>query len=470
MTTEHTTLHIRPITTQHDDSVRDDSRARRDRSAATRRGHHVRVASVTRMPSAVLAIALVALFAGGACSRDETGPPPVHDHAAMSSGAVAPPAPERAADASTLHAEHADHAANADEQEISHYTCSMHPSVHEPKPGKCPICGMTLVPVKKSEATSGDVQIEDKRAAAVGIRFAVAERGSLRVSIRAPGRVVPAESELTDVALAVGGFVRELRVKAVGERVAAGDLLLTLYGPELVAAQAELIRSTRSGGALADAAHARLRRLGIAAIDVEAIARRGVALEAVPVRAPISGFIIEKNVVEGGAVAPGERLLRIAASQRMWIEAELFAPELASVTPGAAGTVRLDDGGPPLDATVSFVSPVLSAQTRTGLVRLALNNAEGRLRPEGWAEVEIASMRSEHTLVPVDAVVHSGVRRIVFVAGAAGRFSPRDVTTGASDRERVELLSGVEAGERVVASGTFLIAAESRLRSGLANR
>lgn len=416
---------------------------------------------------ALLSTALAILLTGAACSRDEATAPPAHDHAAMSRGATAPAAEISGGAGETLHS---DHAANSDEEDISHWTCSMHPSVHEQKPGKCPICGMTLIPVKKTAGTSGEFPLDDAHAAAAGIRFGVAERGQLRMSIRAPGRVVPAESELTDVALAVGGFVRALNVPAVGERVTAGERLFSLYGPELVAAQAELIRSARSGGVLADTARARMRRLGIAASDVDDIARRADPLEAVPVRAPFSGFVIEKNIVEGGAVAPNERLVRIAASQRMWIEAELFAPELASVTAGASGTVRLDDGGPLLDATVSFVSPMMSAQTRTGRVRLAIDNDAGRLRPEGWAVVEITHVRPEHLLVPVDAVVHSGERRIVFVAREGGRISPREIQTGASDRERIEVLSGIEAGERVVASGTFLVASESRLRSAFLNR
>lgn len=397
-----------------------------------------------------------------ACSRDEMTAPPAHDHAAMSrESAPAPAAGEPAASTTP-----------SPDDAISHWTCPMHPSVHEADPGKCPICGMQLVPVTKREAQSGEVRLDDSQREHAGIRLTPAETGQLRLAVRALGRVVPDESGLSDVTSRVAGFVGRVHVRTASEPVRAGDVVATLFAPELIAAQSELQQSLRAGergSALADAARARLRRLGVAEVDLLAIERAAAPLEQVPVRAPTSGFVVAKDVVDGAPVEPGARLLRIAPSERLWIEAEVFESELALVANGATARVTLPgSSAPPLEARVSFVSPVLSAETRTGRVRLELPNDAGRLRSEGWAEVSIDVARAARVLVPSTAVLYTGPRRIVFVELDDGRLSPREVTVLASDGERTEIASGLAVGEQVVSSGVFLVAAESRLRATLA--
>lgn len=407
------------------------------------------------------------------CSEDTAlGPPPAHDHAAA--GHVVPP-PDDAGSGSTAAPEDhaaAGHAAASDDDAISHWTCPMHPSVHEAHPGACPICGMQLVPVTKREARSAEIRIDDGARVQAGIRLVAAESGRLQLAVRAPGRVVPDESGLADVTARVAGFVGRVHVRAMGESVREGDVVATLFAPELVAAQSELQQSAREGArgtGLAAAARARLQRLGVADVDVRAIERAGAPLEQVPVRAPTAGFVTSRDVVDGAPVEPGTRLLRIAPSRRLWVEAEVFEPELALVAAGATAHVRLPGAEEaPLDGRVSFVSPVISPESRTGRVRIELANDAGRLRSEGWAEVRIDVARGEHVLVPVAAVLYTGERRIVFVEPAPGRLAPRDVTIGASDGERTEITSGLAPGERVVASGVFLVAAESRLRAATA--
>lgn len=364
--------------------------------------------------------------------------------------------------------------------EISHYTCPMHPSVHEAHPGSCPICGMDLVPVLTSEAKDGVVRVDPARLQEIGVRFATVERSALRNVIRASGTVTWDETKLVDVSLKVGGFVRDLYADALGEPVVAGEPLFSVYSPELYAAQVEYLEALRAQTAargtslpgradgLLRAARTRLRLWDLADADVAALVARGAPLEAVPVRARASGFLVEKNVVAGGAIVAGERLFRIAPLDRVWVDAQVFESDAPLVAVGQKARLHAPtlpaDG---LDGSVSYLYPVLDPGTRTVRARLALANAELALRPGMWVEVELESDLGPRLHVPVSAVIYAGPRRVVFVDRGEGRLEPRTVETGVVTDDAIEIRSGLEEGERVVASGNFLIAAESRLKSAL---
>jgi Cu(I)/Ag(I) efflux system membrane fusion protein len=216
------------------------------------------------------------------------------------------------------------------------------------------------------------------------------------------------------------------------------------------------------------AARTRLRLWDLADADVAALVARGAPLEAVPVRARASGFLVEKNVVAGGAIVAGERLFRIAPLDRVWVDAQVFESDAPLVAVGQKARLHAPtlpaDG---LDGSVSYLYPVLDPGTRTVRARLALANAELALRPGMWVEVELESDLGPRLHVPVSAVIYAGPRRVVFVDRGEGRLEPRTVETGVVTDDAIEIRSGLEEGERVVASGNFLIAAESRLKSAL---
>ena len=352
---------------------------------------------------------------------------------------------------------------------ISHYTCPMHPSVHETHPGKCPICGMDLVPITQSEAQTGAVRVDPQRLQKIGVRFAVAARSPLVRSVRALGRVTWDESRLVDVTLKVRGFVRDLRAAALGARVTQGETLFSVYSPELYAAQTEYLLARASGNqAVLGAARARLRLWDVGERDIAALELRGTALETLPVRSPASGVLVEKNVVEGTAFEPGMRLFRIAPLDRVWIEAEVYASDLPLVSVGQSATISAPYlPGRALEARVASVLPSLASESRTLRLRLEVANGDLALRPEMFVDVALRTDLGERLLVPTSAVIVSGERRIVFVDRGAGQLEPRAIETGASSEEQTEVLAGLEAGERVVASGNFLIAAESRIQSAL---
>jgi membrane fusion protein, copper/silver efflux system len=360
--------------------------------------------------------------------------------------------------------------------EIDHYTCSMHPSVKQQSPGKCPICGMTLIPVTKQQQAQGVVLIDEARRQLIGVKTGTVAEAPMNRSTRAVGRVAYDESTLTDVTLKVGGFITKLVANKTGQRVTAGQTLFLLYSPELYNAQQDFLLSTHGATAAATdgaashqdsfnrAARQRLHLLGLREGQIVALEKKGAPSENIAIASPASGFVIEKDVVEGASVEAGMRLFRIAALNKVWVEAELYEADLAHVRVGQSATVSLDYlPGQAYEAKVAYVYPYVDATARTGRVRLELANKELELRPGMYASVELASATESRLQVPAAAVVYTGPRRLVFVDLGEGRFRPQEVQLGSEVNGMYEVLSGLNAGDSVATSGVFLIAAEARI-------
>jgi len=325
-----------------------------------------------------------------------------------------------------------------------------------------------------------ELRFPPERLQRIGVRIAPVERRALTTSIRAFGRVVVDETTLEDVSLKVHGWVERVDADALGDPVRKGDVLFTIYSPELHAAQEEYLQALRSQararetGAperadyLVRSARNRLRLWDIAEPDLERLVQRGEPSEQLPIRSPVSGYVIEKNLVEGSAFSPGQRLYRIAPLARVWIEAEVYESELPLVEVGQTATVSLPHRpGRDLEATIAYVHPTLDPKTRTARLRLELPNPELVLRPDMYANVAIRVERGERLVVPESAILHGGERSFVFLSLGDGRFQPRAVEIGLRSGELVEILSGLESGDEIVRSGTFLIASESRLRAAM---
>src|SRR5450432_905589 len=214
----------------------------------------------------------------------------------------------------------------------------------------------------------------------------------------------------------------------------------------------------------ARAARKRLNLLGLSDAQIDAIAAKGEPQENTAVASPASGFVIEKDVVEGASVDAGMRLFRIAALNKVWVEADVYEADLAHVRVGQPAKVTLDYlPGQVYDAKVSYVYPYLEMGARTGRVRIELANQELELRPGMYASVELASDLGSRVQVPASAIVYTGPRRLVFVDLGEGRFRPQEVHVGTEAGGRYEVLDGLKAGDRVATSGVFLIAAEARI-------
>jgi Cu(I)/Ag(I) efflux system membrane fusion protein len=327
---------------------------------------------------------------------------------------------------------------------------------------------------------AGEVHLAPERLQQIGVESALATRRQVAPSLRAAGRVAYAETALHDVSLKVRGWVGELRVSAVGDRVERGQVLFTLYSPELYAAQREYLLAlesqvrARGTGApdradyLVDAARNRLRLWDLAPGDLEQIAARGKPLEQLPIRSPARGFVVEKNVVAGGAVEPGARLYRIAPLDPIWVEAEVYEQDIALVVQGMRAEVEVAGlPGRRFEGTVAWVYPSVSEATRTARARVELPNTDLALRPDMFATVHLDAAPQEKLVVPLSAVLHAGERSFVFLDLGGGRLRPQPVEVGVRFGEEIEILAGVEEGQAVVASATFLVAAESRLRAAL---
>jgi Cu(I)/Ag(I) efflux system membrane fusion protein len=352
----------------------------------------------------------------------------------------------------------------------------MHPSVKQSGPGKCPICGMDLIPVTRAQQQQGVVIIDEARRQLIGVRTASVVEAPMRDAFRAVGHVAYDESSLADVNLKVHGWITKLYVSQTGQRVARGQTLFTVYSPELYNAEQDFLLATQSGAPSASegasgrgellgrAARQRLHLLGLDEGQIDALAKKGAPQESVAISAPASGFVIEKNVVEGASVDAGMRLYRIAALDKVWIDADVYEADLAHVLVGQAARVTLDYlPGRVYDAKVAYVYPYLDPATRTGRVRVELANRKLDLRPGMFVNVELATDLGSHVQVPAAAIVYTGPRRLAFVDVGEGRFRPQEVRVGTESNGMYEVLEGLRPGDVVATSGVFLIAAEARI-------
>jgi Cu(I)/Ag(I) efflux system membrane fusion protein len=375
---------------------------------------------------------------------------------------------------------HESAASKASPGEIDHYTCSMHPSVKQKGPGKCPICGMTLVPVTKEQQEQGVVMIDDARRQLIGVRTGTVVAGSMRRSFRAVGQITYDESKLTDVNLKVQGFITKLFVSRTGQKVSTGQPLLSLYSPELYNAQQDFLLATKgartattpSEGTTSSnrnelfgrAARQRLHLLGLSDGQIESIEKSGVPMENVTISSPASGFVIEKGVVEGASVDPGMRIFRIAALSKVWVEADVYEGDVGHVRVGQNAKVTLDYlPGRSYEAKVAYLYPYLDPKNRTLRVRVELSNKQLELLPGMYASVELSVDAEPRLQVPAAAVVYTGPRRLVFLDLGQGRFRPQEIQVGLQADGMYEVLEGLHAGDVVATSGVFLIAAEARI-------
>jgi Cu(I)/Ag(I) efflux system membrane fusion protein len=353
------------------------------------------------------------------------------------------------------------------------------------KPAADSMAGMDMSgspPAESGRAERTPVHLSAEQARAIGVRFTVVERGPLARVVRTVGQVVPAEPGLADIATKIDGFVEELYVDATGVAVRRGQPLLTLYSPMLVAAQEELLTAKRlaaavdstdreawrNAQALLDAARRRLAYWDISADQIERLERTGEVTKTLALKAPVDGVVLEKMVVAGQAVMTGMKLYRIADLRTVWIEGAVFEQDLAFVRVGAP--VRAELAAYPgrfVDGRVSFVWPTVDEQSRTARVRVAFANPVGLLKPGMYATLFFEAVLGASVLqVPAEAVVQTGERNLVFVVGEGGALTPREIVLGPRAAGRFQVLSGLAAGERIVASANFLVDAESRLATG----
>jgi len=325
--------------------------------------------------------------------------------------------------------------------------------------------------------------ISPERLQSIGVKFEPAERRPLERTIRTVGRVEVDERQLARVTVKLEGWIDRLLVNYTGEHVKQGQVLFTLYSPELVATQEEYLialRSSRTLGksefpevatgakALLEASRRRLLLWDIKESHIRDLERTGEVLTTLPIHAPLSGTVINKMAVAGLQTKPGDELYTIANLSHIWIVGDIYEYELPLIEIGQTASVSLSYApNSSLKARIGFIYPTVDPQTRTAKVRFELDNPGERLKPGMYTNLELKIPLGVRLAVPKDAILESGERQIIFIHLGGGRLEWRNAKTGLRSGDWVEVLDGVREGEHVVTSANFLIDSESQLKSAV---
>ncbi len=408
-------------------------------------------------------------------------------------------------DAMTGHEEHSDHSAPAKAgqlvqpatgqagpatPEVATYYCPMHPSYKADRAGDCPICNMSLVALKGDEASAASgisgystVTIRPERRQLIGVKTAAVEKKAFAKTIRAAGRVEYNEKALSAVNLKFGGWVEELFVKSTGESVQKGAPLLVIYSPDLLEAQKNYLLSLEARASLGEkpppealafaeqslrSARERLTLWDLTGEQLKALEERKEPETRVTMFSKVEGVVLKRNIAQGSYAEPGRDLYEIADLSTVWVHADVYAYEVSEVKVGLEATVHLPSlSGDFLKGSVAYVYPYFNQETRTIRVRLEVPNPDGKLKPGDYGSVAIAVDLGEQLVVDDQAILDSGTRQIVFIDRGEGKLEPREVKVGVRADGMAAIIEGLEAGDKVVTSGNFLIDAESRLKAAL---
>ena len=341
--------------------------------------------------------------------------------------------------------------------------------------------GRGQAPASPEPIPSGIVTIPPERLQTIGVKYEQVKRRPLEKIIRTVGRVAVDERKLAKVTIKFHGWIEQLFVSATGDHVKKGQQLFTIYSPDLVATQEEYLLAlqgrmqlgdsdlpevARGSKDLLEATRHRLHLWDIGEAHIRTLERTKQVTKTLPLHSPISGTVIGKNIVQGAHVEPGEELYTIADLSRVWILADIYEYELSFVKVGQQAAVTLTyDPGRVLTGRLNFVYPTLDPKTRTAKVRFELDNADEKLKPDMYANVELRANLGTRLVIPQEAIIESGQKQIVFLHLGGGKLEPRLIKPGVKTGEWSEVLAGLKEGEHIVTSANFLIDSESRLKS-----
>jgi Cu(I)/Ag(I) efflux system membrane fusion protein len=378
--------------------------------------------------------------------------------------------------------------ATAGPRRIAYYRSPMNPSVRSAKPAKDEM-GMDYVPVYEDELGGASPVVEGRaivvippeRRGLLGVRSEEVREEVIDQAIRTVGRVAVDERRLHHVHTKYDGYIERLYVDFTGRFVNAGEPLLSIYSPDLVATQQEYLLALRHRGRqaiegvpapgtefLLDAARQRLLLWDVLPEDISRLEQTGEVRRTLDLHADVSGYVVQKMAVQGMKVSPGDTLFDIADLSRLWVLADIYEYNLSSVLLGTRGEVRLPTvSDRTWTGVVTYVAPTLEEKTRTIKVRLEVENVGGLLRPDMFADVFLRTDRGSGLLLPEGAVIDTGDRRLVFLDRGEGRFEPREVKLGIRTERGWQVLSGLAKGDRVVTAANFLLDSESSLKAAL---
>ncbi|PNH88271.1 efflux transporter periplasmic adaptor subunit [Vibrio diazotrophicus] len=355
-----------------------------------------------------------------------------------------------------------------------YWVAPMDPNYKRDKPGKSPM-GMDLIPVYAEDAAQdqapGTVKIDPAVENNLGVKVASAQMTPLTPSIETVGYVAFDESQLWQTNVRVAGWVEKLNVNAIGDKVNKGDVLFTLYSPELVKAQEELINAYRTGReGLVKGATERLVTLGVDRQQIQSIVKRGKASQSIDIKAKADGIIANLNVREGGYLSPAQAVISAGPLENVWVDAEVFERQSHWVKAGSTAKMTLDAlPGKEWQGEIDYVYPILDPQTRTLRLRLKFPNPKGELKPNMFANISLQPVTEESVLtIPKSSVIRSGGMTRVVLSEGDGKYRSARVQIGREAGDKVEVLQGLTEQSKVVTSAHFLLDSESSQTADLA--
>jgi membrane fusion protein, copper/silver efflux system len=374
--------------------------------------------------------------------------------------------------------------APAGERKVLYYRDPQNHNFHSPNPGLNPETGNTLEPAYADDISAmpdGAIQVNAEKQQLIGVKFGVAEMGGGSRTIRASGRVAVDETRIGHVHTKVDGWIEHVFADYTGQVVQKGAPLLTVYSPDMLASQHELLLAAKAketmrnsslpaafdqSESLLQAARRRLELWDMSEAQIDQVLRTGEPMKNITVYSPMNGYVIDRKAFPQLRVTSDTDLYTIVDLSRVWIVADVFEYEAPNVRVGQLARVTLESlPGRTLSARVEFIQPQIDPATRTLRVRLSVPNPGLALKPDMYADVELAVNMPAKVTVPAEAVLDTGLKQTVFVDRGNGFFERRQVTVGERGGNSIEILSGLKAGERIVTSGNFLIDSESQLKA-----
>lgn len=420
---------------------------------------------------------------------------------------------------------------NANTRKVLYYVDPMHPAYKSDKPGVAPDCGMTLEPVyadepsgaapstggapkvlyyrdpqqpaytaqapglnpetgnvlepvyasAESRAPAGAIRVSPERQQSIGVTYETVRRDSVERGVRTVGKVAADETRIGHVHTRIDGWIERVLVDFTGAVVRKDEPMLTVYSPEMLASQQELLLANRArdvmrsnplasgidhGQSLFDAARRRLQLWDLSDDQIDQVLATGQPIRSITVHAPMAGFVTARNAFPNQKVTPDSDLYTITDLTHVWIIADVFEADAPAIRTGDSARVSFsNNSAPPLTARVNYIQPQVDPVTRTVQVRLDASNPGMRMKPDMFVNVEFGIRSTPQITIPADAVLDTGDRQTVFVDLGDGYLEPRRVTLGDRSGDRVVVTAGLKEGDRVVASGTFLIDSESQLKA-----
>ncbi len=356
------------------------------------------------------------------------------------------------------------------------WTCSMHPQIMQPEPGECPICGMDLIPIESGSdgMLANQFKLTENAMALANIQTTIIGQGKLEGStVKLSGKIVENEEANTVQVSYFSGRIERLYVSTTGEKVRKGQLMATIYSPELYAAQQELITAAKlkeSQSALYKAVRNKLKLLKLSDNQISQIEETGIVQENFPVHATVSGTVIEKSVAQGDFVRQGQPLLKIADLNTVWANFDVYENQINLFEKGQEVVVTTNAyGSKEFKGKVDFIAPIVNASTRTVTLRVVLNNENALFKPGMFVAAKVVGGTNDTKNVltlPASAILWTGERSVVYLKTDPNQpvFEMREVVLGSRIGDDYEVLEGLSAGNEIVVNGTFTVDAAAQLQ------